>query len=290
VPLALPLVALDVLVLALWVIAAALAIALIMRKVGALFRTIPVVGSYIAGAADAVAQAVTNAAGTLEHGIDALIGASWHLLSRFTDKLWQEIESHSVALHEVSSLVARLVSLYHHIRVLASHAISTVEHVPANLRSVTRSLSHLAHRVKVLEHDVGKGIGEDVLPRIKSLDRELTHLERKVIPKIRAEAQAAENEVGQLTRYIADNFVGNATADIEAAVAIGLGALGLSGLRCDSNPFKNNPNACGLWNDLSSLLGLVGLVAGAMDFETLVHAAQDLTGAAVSDFEDVFGL
>src|SRR6185437_14281674 len=197
-----------------------------MRKIGALFRTIPVVGTYIAGAADAVAQAVTNAVGTLEHGIDSLIGASWHLLARFTDKLWGEIESHSLVIKELASLVSRLAHLYHYVRSVASHAVSTVEHVPANLRTLSRDYTRLAHRVKALERELGHGIGEDVLPRIKSLDRELTHLEHKVIPKIRAEAQAAENEVGQLTRYIADNFVSNAEADLEAADAVGLAALG----------------------------------------------------------------
>jgi hypothetical protein len=107
VPIVLPLLALDVLVLVLWTIAAALAIALIMRKVGDVFRYVPIVGDAIAGAVDSVAQVISNAAGSLEHGADKLAGAAWHQLARYMDHLWAQLVSHSHLYVEITQELLR---------------------------------------------------------------------------------------------------------------------------------------------------------------------------------------
>jgi hypothetical protein len=125
---------------------------------------------------------------------------------------------------------------------------------------------------------------------VGKLDRELHKLRTRVIPKIESEAQAAEADVTALGTYVRDNYLSNAETDIEAAVAIGLAALGLGGLRCNSNPWKNNPNACGLWGDLADLLGLALALGVALDFETFVHEAQAATEATVGAVEAFVGL
>jgi hypothetical protein len=162
-----------------------------------------------------------------------------------------------------------------------------IEH---GVKTLTKEYHGIDRRVHRLEHELAAGIGNDVRVEVGKLDRELHKLRTRVIPKIESEAQAAEADVTALGTYVRDNYLSNAETDIEAAVAIGLAALGLGGLRCNSNPWKNNPNACGLWGDLADLLGLALALGVALDFETFVHEAQAATEATVGAVEAFVGL
>ena len=57
-------------------------------------------------------------------------------------------------------------------------------------------------------------------------------------------------------------------------------ALGLDWLRCKSNPFNKNKNACGLWSDLEGLLAAATLVVGAMSLVELAREEQKVVGEA----------
>lgn len=289
-PLVAPLVALGTLTLVLWVIATATAIAVVVGYITGWLQGLPFPLNKMAAVTQALAEAVTAACGKLESGVDGLIGAAWHSLARLTDALWEEIEAHSGVLARYGGTLGKLIDLALHLKSYATHAAHSLAAGIGNVRALSRALTHLERRVKVLEHDVAHGIGEDVLPRVKSLDRELHHLEHKVIPKIRQEAQAAEGDVTALGQYVRDHYLANTTDAIEGAVAVGLAALGLSGLRCESNPWKNNPNACGLWGDLSDLLGLALALGFALDFETFVHDAQAATEASAEAVKAFVGL
>jgi len=290
VPIVVPLVALDVLVVVLWTIAAALAIALIMNKLSAILDGVPWVGGKLSSAAKSMAQAISNAAGTLEAGIDHLIGGAWHALSRYIDSLWHQLttQAHLIALlaHLVGRLVHDVVGMRHLVHG-ASRALHVVLH---RFVVIGHELDRLGHRVKVLERDFSRGIGHDLRIRIKALEKEYTRLRDTVIPNVRGIAQEAEQGVTDLRKWVTDNVPLVGTAAFAGAVAWALGHLGLSWLRCNSNPFNRSKNPCGLWSELDDLLGLAVLTVGALEFETLVRTAQSLTDEAVQDFEDVFGL
>jgi hypothetical protein len=256
VPIVVPLVALDVLVLVLWTIAAALAIALIMKEVGNVFRGVPIVGGAIAGAVGAVAQAISWSVGKLESGIDKLIGAAWHLLAHYMDTLWHQIEGQASLLTQFAQMILKLIHAHALLRALVHKAVGTAQAVLPRVKRLEREWHGIEHRVKVLERDIAKGIGHDLRIQVKALEQDVTKLENKVIPSIRSIANTAEADVSALRKWIADNALVAGSAALVGAVAWALGRLGLGGLRCNSllNSLKNR--GCGLWKGLEDLLGL----------------------------------
>jgi uncharacterized protein (UPF0335 family) len=276
VPIVLPLVALDVLVLVLWTIAIALAIALVMRKVGDVFRPIPVVGGHIAGAVDSVAQVISNAAGSLEHGADRLAGAAWHQLARYMDHLWTQLVAHSGAFVQMAQELLRHAHALARLRALVHKAVGQAEAFIPRVKTLEREWHGIEHRVKALERDLATGIGHDLRIEVKALDREVTGLEHKVIPSIRAAENALAHDISALGEYIRSHFLSSATDAITAAVAVGLAALGLAGLRCSNFRSLLSRFGCGLGTLLNDLLGLViaGIfLEGVCEFLPLIEGA-----------------
>jgi hypothetical protein len=291
VPLVLPLVALDVLALVLWTVAVALAIALIIRKIGAVFAPVPVVGGYISGALGDVATAIANAAGSLESGIDSLMGAAWHALASYMDRLWHHIEAEAALSAQQAELLGGF--LYRHLGIQA--AVRSLEQdyrgIEHGVKDLTREWHGLEAEVRKLAHDLTHGIGDDVLPRLKQLDREVTKIDDVVLPKIRAEVAGAEADIAGLRKWIADNFPAIGTAALTTAIAWALSQLGLGGLRCSSLTNMLGKRGCGLWKDLEGLLGLFAdtvLLTNVCDLlPVLETAVSDVATPIVVTLTDV---
>ena len=256
-PIVVPLVALDVLVVALWCIATALAIALVMDKLSTILAGVPWVGGKLSDAVKTMAKAVTNAAGTLEHGIDSIVGGAWHQLSRYLDKWLGQLEAHSAVILHLARIVGHLAYTHSGLSSAVKAATRTAHAALHIAHTLEREYNGIEHRVKTLEHDLAQGIGADVLPRIKSLDRELHKVEHKVIPAIQSGVTAAENDIAALRKWITENIPIPGTDAFVGAIALALGLLGLGGLRCNTllNSLRNR--GCGLWSGLEDLLGLL---------------------------------
>lgn len=253
-------------------------------------ESIPVIGHGLAGPFKAVEQVVTNACGLIVAKCEALVGASFHVFARFTDWLWRDMVAQATALLHVAKLVGNGVYSITGLRTLV-HRLEKVWHgIEHGVKTLTKRVHGIDRRLHRLERELAAGIGNDVRVRVAGLEHELHKLTTKTIPRIKKEAQTAEADITALGKYIADHYVSNATTDIEAAVAVGLAALGLGGLRCNSNPWKDNPNPCGLWGDLADLLGLALALGLALDFETFVHDVQNLTETTVGAVEAAVGL
>ena len=256
-PIVVPLVGLDLLVVVLWALATALAIALVMDKLSSILSGVPWVGGKLSDAVKSMAQAITNAAGHLEHGIDGIIGGAWHALARYIDKMFEQFVAHSSVLLHLARIVGHLAYSGTGLRALV-HSVSRVAHAALHgVRTLEREYHGIEHRVKELEHEVAAGIGADVLPRIKSLDRELHKVEHKVIPAIEAELGAVEGDVTALRRWITDNIPIPGTDTFVSAIALALAALGLGGLRCNTLLGSLRNRGCGLWSALEDILGLL---------------------------------
>ena len=255
-PLVIPLVALDILVLALWTIAVALAIALIMDKLGSILNGVPVVGGYLAGVVQSMARAISNAAGTLEGGIDHLIGGAWHALSRYIDKLFGQMVAHSAIVAHFAQVIGSGVYSVSGLRSLV-RSVSHVAHAAyAGIRTLEREWHGIEHRVRVIERDLARGIGNDVRSGVRGLERQLHGIERGVIPDLRAGIQAAEGEVTQLERFLkalpGTRYLDWAAGIVAAALGVGL----LDFFRCPTFLSKTLGRGCGFWNTLEDLLGL----------------------------------
>jgi phage-related protein len=291
VPVVLPLVELGILALVLWVVATALAIALIMDKLSAVLDGVPWIGGKLSGAVKSMAQIITNAAGTLESGIDKLIGASWHLLARYMDKLWHHIESQAAITARVAEHVGNLIYNHSGLSALVHRLAKAYHGIEHGIKTLTREYHGIERRVHALEKRIGKGIGHDLRAHLKALERRLGKVETQVIPAVESAETALANDISALGEYVRSNFVSVATDAVTAAVVVALGALGLGGLRCNSllNSLKNR--GCGLWNGLEDLLGLFVDVAiftnvcAVLDF--LSPFVSDVAGPIVTALTDI---
>ena len=152
---------LGTLALVLLCLALALLIVAIMRKVGDIFRPIPIVGGYIAGAVGSLAQGITYVLGKAISGVEAAIGASWHLLARLTDSLWHHLAAQASGYLQLAELVARLVYAHSGLRTLVHAIEATVHGIEHGVKQLEREWRGIEAKVKQLERAVAHGIGHD---------------------------------------------------------------------------------------------------------------------------------
>lgn len=268
----------------------ALALVFVVRKfVQALFNPliavaghVPGLGGAISSALGAIESAITNALGSAEQAIDVAIGASFHQLAKWSDWLWRELKSHALLLAELATPLGLLIRGYNALRALVHDLTKGAHSIGKRLGHFERELHGIEHGVKDLSRYTHHVINKDVLPEIRSLDRELTHIESQVIPGIRSIANTAENDVTALQKWITENVPLLGTTALVGAIAWALGQLGLGNLTC-----KNFRNLLGKWGcGLGSLLdGLLGLVVSALALENVCTLLPILESA----FGDVVG-
>lgn len=111
--------------------------------------------------------------------------------------------------------------------------------------------------------------------------------------KLRERTSSLENGAVRAFDWIRTHPLSAVTGVFAGAVAVALGRLGLGGLNCRNNPFRNNPNACGLWSVLGRVLGLATFLTAAFDFPAFVDAAEVVAagiGDVVASIEGTFEL
>jgi len=283
-PLALLVLALGLAIVTLALVRAAVAV------VRAVVGKVPYLGDALAAAVDRIGQSIIHALGRAVSGIESAIGWTWHNLAKEVSWIGREIRSHAQLLGIVSPLLADLVYLLTHLRTRVKSVEHSAHAHDSVLERLKRHLHGIDRKLKHLEREIEQGIGDDVLPRLKALDKEVGRIETREIPKLRSDVATAEGDLTALGQWVKDHALVAGTGALTGAVAWALGRLGLDWLRCRSNPFNGNKNACGLWGDLAGLLGLVTAVLAVSDFEDLIREMQALEGAVIGAAEDLFGL
>lgn len=253
-PIVVPLLALDVIVVALWCIALALTITLIMNKLSAILNGVPWVGGKLSDAVQSMSRAITNAAGTLMGGIDAAIGAAWHALARYIDKWLNEFVAHSAVLLHLARLIGGHIYTVSGLRSTV-RGIAYVSHAALVLADkLAREYKGIEHRVKVIERELGHGIGNDVRTRVNELEHGLGRIERKVIPGLRHGIAAAEGELTDLERWLGITFPARFADWASALVLTAISALGYGFLRCSAWRGLGSRLTCGIGQLLLDLL------------------------------------
>ena len=265
----------------------------LFKPVIAVVGSIPGLGGALSSALSKIEQAISDAFGVVESKIDTALGASWHLTARYMDDLWHEIETHGRDILTLAELVAPFGSVIAAVRALAHGATSALHGIEHGVRDLRKLWQGIEHRVKQLEHDLTRGIGHDLRLSLKADEKELHHLERRVIPAIRGDVATVEGEVGSLYDWAKGkaDLIGIGTFAV--AVAAVLSTLGLDWLKCKENPFSQSKNPCGLWSVLGRVLGLAAFLTIAFDFREFVTASDEVAGfigSAVSQFEGSFPL
>lgn len=258
----------------------------VMQKLGG----IPGVGGYLVSAARGVATTISRVLSAAVSGIEGFIGGTFHLAASYLDKTWRLISDTPAVLEHVARVVGDQLYRVSGLEALVRFVHSFVREISRDVTRLNKEYHGIEHGVRTLEHEISKGIGDDILPHLKTLDRAVTHLENTAIPALTDGVADAGENVTALGDYIAKNYVSEAQLLTEATAAAVLTAAGVSWLRCNSNPFNRNTGACNLWGDLADILGLVVALEAALDFETLVHECQDVAAFTTTAIQDVFGL
>lgn len=256
-PVLAPLLALDVLVLGLWCVAAALAIALIMDKLSSILAGVPWAGGFLSGAVRSMAKAVSSAAGTLEGGIDHLIGGAWHTMARYFDKWLSQLVVHSAIILHLAELVGSGIYSVTGLRA----AVRTLEHgwigLEHGVKLLEREWHGIDRRLRKIEREIGAGIGNDVRLSVRKLEKWKTGAEAQLKADEKAITQTLPADLTQLEDFI-KAIPGTRYLDWAAGVvvaAVGIDALNFLRCREWGNLFRKW--GCGLGTLLDSLLGLV---------------------------------
>lgn len=289
-PIVLPFAELGVFVIVLWVIAMCLIIAVIMGFISGALGGLPFPLNKLSGPVKSLSQGITSACFKAIQKAEQLLGASFHMLARYMDKLWHELRSGAIGLLEAATILGLLVHIVRTIRGLV-HGVGHVLHsFRTALHGLERKFHGIEHRVKVLERDIAKGIGHDLRIHIKALERWKKAAKAQLSRDEQAITQTIPAELGKIEDWIGME-AGQTKTQWEIAIGTAiLAALGLGGLNCNSNPFKNNKNACGLWGDLGDILGLLAATLAVLDFEQLVREMQTLEEVTVTGLHDVLNM
>lgn len=251
----------------------------------------PVIGGWIANKAVAIEQGISGAIGRALSGVDGLIGGAIHHLAHYADNLWGEVREQARVLEALASSFAATANVGSVVRDLTRGLHRAVHYLGGQVGTLARDFKGIEHRVKTLERDISKGIGHDVLPRLRSLDKEVAKIENSTIPAIRqAEAEAASS-ISNLYDWIKGKADIAGVGYFAAAVTAVLALVGNGWLACKENPFSKSNTPCNLWADFARFLPFLGLLALAFDFPEFVKAAElvaEEIGPSVSRIEGTF--
>lgn len=252
--------------------------------------TAPVIGGWIANKATRMEAAVAHALGGLFSGIDSFIAGTIHTLARRIETAgWAIQDAAEATLHVAEALNPAAIAA--HVARAIAHAIShTVHGIEHGIRTIEREFKGIEHGLRRLERDLTRGIGHDLRLHVRTLEHELNHLRRRVIPSIRGDVATAEGEIGHLYDWVKGKASLIGVGTFAMAVGTVLAALGLDWLGCRNGAERVGRKGCNLWDDLGDVFGLLAAAELALNFETFVHDAQVATEATVAAVKDVAGL
>lgn len=255
-----------------------------------LLESIPAIGGSLAAPFHAIEQAVANALGSAEHAIDHVIGASYHLLARWTDWLWKEVRGHAVLIAEVVTGIYPLVVAYHALRSLAHLLERGWRGIDAGVKTLHREVDVLARRVRSLEHEVANGIGNDLRVGLNTVEREVHSIETGTIPAIQQAERDAQAAIDNLYEWAKGKAALLGVGTFTTAVTAVLAAVGLDWIACRGRNSVNGKSGCGLWNDLENVLGIAIVTGLALDLPALIGEAQKVTPGIIDEIEKLAGL
>lgn len=239
-------------------------------------------GQLFAAATHIFTKALTSFMGKAFAATDAPVGATFHYLASTVRKLTGTITAFSAFAITVAQAVSGQIDW------------AQVSRALRGLRLQIKAEAHTARvalqRTIAQEKAAVRSVAQGVYPRLRAIEHEIARPIQHEIKSARELAREAERSAAHAWKWIHRHAYLPHARTWADAVAVGLAALGLDWLRCKENPFNNNGNACGLWNDLEGILGLFAGVLALADLETLVKEVQDVELEAVQIVKDAFGV
>jgi hypothetical protein len=249
---------------------------------GGVLVKVPIVGGWFNSKITAVGDKMTKYLADGVTAVEGAVGASWHQLGRLVDWVGHELRSHASLLYTMAT-------------VMLGPEWAGVIH--ALQRRMVKALGGLAHnavvtidRIIAAEERLRHGIGEDVLPRIRTLERKFDRVLGRDLSRIREREAALEHGAGKTWDWIRHHPQTVASGAFAGAVAWALGRLGATWVRCPNASKFFNKRGCGAWDDIDGLLGLVVAAVAVANLRELVEAAQHIEEGATDLIKDSLGV
>lgn len=260
----------------------ALALAfLASRLIPALFRplfSIPGVGHYIETGVQAMAQQVSYACGGIASGVSDALGVSFHAVARLIDSVTEQIEANARALQAAVALFVPVVATFEGVKWLLNHISHARASDSARIKRLEKEYHGIDEQLKQLDETLAKLHFKGIDATISNLRGEIATVEGQTIPAINARVGTLDGALGDIESVLNLPTTLPQAQWLAGFATLALASVGLGGLNCNSNPFRNNNNACGLWGDLSSLLALAAALGFAYDLQAIVQFMESVVG------------
>lgn len=231
---------------------------------------------------NAFAAAMTNNMGKALAKTDASTGFNFHNAATYVRKLGNLATLGTYAIISLAQVVAGKASF------------ANVRHELHRLVTLIRTVEHTARlairRENAVARAAAQSVAQGIYPRLRTVENDVAKVLHPEVTAARDLARTAEDKAIAAYRYAKSHVVGLTSAAAVAAVAWALPKLGLNWLRCNSNPFNNNPKACGLLGDLSGLLGIFAAGFALANIEEIVKGAQLIEVDAVKAMSAIVGV
>jgi hypothetical protein len=240
---------------------------------GGTLGKLPVIGGWINSGIHSVEQRVVHVMSAAAAGAQSIAGAALHTLAREVDWIGREIRNHS-------NLLALLATLS-----LGAAQPWELQLLVRELRKLIRgnagTASHAIHRLGNVEKRLEHGIGEDVLPRIRGVEREIDRVLDHDIASLRRRARTLDREYERLWKWTRVNTRAWGTLAFAGAVAFALSRLKVGWIRCPKLA-KRGPALCNLDDALfAALLADSLLIVGSLSLVEFAREMVDVTDTAV---------
>lgn len=199
-------------------------------------------------------------------GPQKVVAAGLHDAARLTDDTADVLMGQSATLVALAGALAGTVTAGE----LAAEAGRLGKRV-GNAEAQARGIgADVLPRLKHLEHE----LNADVLPRIRSLDKELNRDITNERKRAKAAEQTLTHGIDNIWNWARSHPWTVVTDASVAAVAVALSRLGLDWIKCDAAKSLFQKRGCSLWSDLDKLLGLVAGAFVLTDICAIIPAME----------------
>ena len=242
--------------LALFCLALALAATIIVEALKNYMGGVPIIGKVIGSILNPVIHALSWAAGQLETGVDAILGATFHTLAKVLEWTFDYYKSQASLLLQLAHLVGNHIPVLSGIQAEQRVLQKEYKGIEHGIKTLNREYHGIEGQIGLLQGQI-YGLNEKGLRKhLRVLDREIAGIDTKIKDVVLPGINTAEGEVTQLGNFI-KAIPGTRYLDWVAglvAAAVGIEIVNL--LKCTFLRNLWNKRGCGLWNGLEGLLAL----------------------------------
>jgi hypothetical protein len=235
--------------------------------------------SLLAGPIRGLHQGLSHALGVAFAKTESLVGAAWHLLANYSERVWHSIETGQSINATAAKVAVRHATAINSLSAKWRAQRAQIEAIGPTTKQIEKQYKGIEAQIKKLEKEY-HGIDEvGIRHKLNAINAELETLRKVTLPGLTTTADNAFADINTLEGWLGISIPRISTTTFASVVAVALGTLGLGGLRC--NNFRNllSKFGCGLGTLLNDLLGLmVSLIAleAVCEFLPLIEGAFGL--------------